>query len=124
MTEPTKRCGRCGEPIEEFRARVAIESGPLHATHPVLELCDYCSESLERWLARRGRGRHGSSGPHSHSHSHSHRHGAYDDPALFSAPPSQVVLSLPGDAGRQILLLAVILAALGIGMFLLASLMR
>lgn len=122
MTEPTKTCGRCGEPIEQVRARVLIESGPLHETHPVLELCDYCSESLERWMARRGRGRRGSSG--SHSHSHSHRHGGYDDPALFSAAPSQEVLSLPGEAGRQILLLAVILAVFGIGIFLFVSLMR
>jgi len=114
-------CSRCGEPIHSIKARVTIESGPLHATHPVLDLCTGCSDSLERWMARRGRGRPG--GGHSHAHSHSHRPGGLDNAAMYLSQSGQQALWADGERGRQVVIMLVLLSALGVGGFLIMSLL-
>jgi len=101
-------------------ARVGIESGPLSASHPVLELCAGCSDSLERWLARRGRSRGGHSP--SHSPSHSHHHGGLDGPAMFATSAAgQQVLWAEGERGRQIVIALVLISAFAVGAFLFMS---
>jgi hypothetical protein len=121
MSEPGKTCSRCSEPIDEIRARVAIESGPLHDSHPVLELCAGCSESLERWMARRGRGRsRRASGDGLHERSHRH-HFEAEDPVSFPTPG---VLSLQSDSARQILLAVIVIAIFALSVVFFVSIIR
>lgn len=120
MSEPIKRCSRCDEPIEEVAARVAIESGPLHASHPVLHLCTGCSESLERWLARRHRGR----SSRGSSRAHSHRHGEDDSPARFSGEADTGLVSPRSEGARQIIVTLVVLAIFAVSVSFFVSFMR
>jgi len=105
----SETCGRCGDPISEVAARVVIETGPLHATAPELNLCSHCSDSLTRWLARRrsgpSLGSSGSEGSHRRGgHRSEHRHHR----------SSEGELAVPlgdGEMGRRIVLAAMIVLA-------------
>jgi len=123
MSEPNKRCSRCSDPIDAIVARVAIESGPLHDSHPVLDLCVGCSESLERWMARRGRGRSSRGGPGG-PRDHYHRHGEEDLAAM--APPglSSSALFLHSDVARQLLLTVIVVAIFALSVTFFVAIMR
>jgi hypothetical protein len=123
MNEPSKRCDRCRDPIDEVAARVAIESGPLHELHPLLDLCAACSESLERWFARRGRGRP-SRGAGGGFREHSHRHGDDDSPAAMAGELGSGTLFLQGDQARQILLTVIVVAIFALSVTFFVAIMR
>src|SRR4051794_31544672 len=52
MAETGETCGRCGSPLKGEPVVILIQSGPLHASHPVLNLCPSCANSLTRWYVR------------------------------------------------------------------------
>lgn len=125
MSEPTKRCSRCSEPIDRVVARIAIESGPLHDSHPVMDLCVDCSESLERWIARRrhGRSSRGASGggPREHFHRHADEYGPAEP---YSPETGGGVLFLGSDSARQIIVTMIVVAIFALSATLFASIMR
>lgn len=56
MNESKDQCDRCGEPVTDEPSLILIESGPLHAERPRLNICGKCGESFQRWVDRRKEG--------------------------------------------------------------------
>lgn len=123
MSESGEVCGRCGHPINEVVARLAIESGPLHDSHPTMDLCAGCSESLERWVARRGRGRSSRRSSGGGSHERSHRESEDEAPAAFSQLASGVMF-LQSENARQILVTLIVVAIFALSVTFLVSILR
>ena len=53
MTSLIVHCDRCGERIESGRTLAIVETGPLRARWPTLDLCTTCADALTAWLVEK-----------------------------------------------------------------------
>ena len=55
MVEPVRACTRCGSRTELITTSLVVVDGPIKEAFPELNLCNWCTESLTRWMDRKKR---------------------------------------------------------------------